>query len=103
MIRALHDISIGEFTFATGEVIHAEAQELLPRRRLEQLKTGGRVEEITSELELARVVSELLTRVEAAEATIKALVEAQAAPVAEVVATATSNGTKAKTAERKAA
>lgn len=98
MIRALHDISIGEFRFATGEVIHAEAQEMLPRRRLEQLKSGGRVEEITSELELARVVSELLTRVEALEAAAKT----EAAPVAEV-ATAKSNGTKAKTAERKAA
>jgi transcriptional antiterminator Rof (Rho-off) len=99
MIRALHDISIGDFHFATGEVIHAEAQELLPRRRLEQLKSGGRVEEITSELELARVVSELLTRVEALEAAAKP----EAAPVAEVVATAASNGTKAKTAGRKAA
>lgn len=95
MIRALHDISIGEFHFTTGQVIPAEAQELLPRRRLEQLKTVGKVEEITSELELARVVSELLDRV--------AVLEAAAKPEASPVATATSNGTKAKTAERKAA
>lgn len=79
MIRALHDISIGDFHFARGDVIHAEAQELLPRRRLDQLRSSGKVEEITSELELARVVSELCTRVEKLEAAAKPTAKRKAA------------------------
>ncbi len=68
MLTALHPISIGELHFERGEEIPAEAQKSLPPGRLEQLKSSRRVEEITSESDIAKALEALTVRVDALEA-----------------------------------
>lgn len=71
MLTALHDISIGDLSFKAGEVIPAEAQLMLPPRRLEQLKAQRHVGEITDEASLAEQVADLAARVAELEAASK--------------------------------
>ena len=66
MLKALRSLSLGDHTFAAGEVIPTEVQDSLPAGRVAVLKSQRLAEERSDE-QLAQQVEELTDRVERLE------------------------------------